>query len=361
MMVLNALRLTFINGRREKLAKVCKIYSIFPVWLLKLIHNINIPYFYNCAPDGVSKLMTDPTHSPPNNPTTNNTTLKFTATEAVVVIVLLSLLFIPAKFVAHVFFLSALCFVASGTIISILHAWVTDLDPIQTMVSEYALNKTRGPWMNAAFFLIGGGAISLGSALWHCGDMNRAIAAILTIAGSAAAALGIFSMQSLLKEEIPSSAYSGRLHGICVLISFTLAIISMLTFACSELKEVGTEQFWLRGVALVHFNFAGLSALFFGILGLNMVRKVQIHTSQHAVGVGLSALTVGTVRLKSSIDAAVNTQQSGDAKTVDSGAIVATVHQAKRGLGLLERILIFMFIEWGIFLSIIEIIRHPIF
>jgi hypothetical protein len=254
--------------------------------------------------------------------------------------------------------IAAICFILSGFLICRLHALVTDLDPLETMVSEYALDPQYGSLMHISFFVLGTGAVLQAISIFKSSPPEMIQAVVLVIAGMGAALMGVFSMQSRLPSEHPSSAASGKVHDTCVLVSFTSVLISMILLACWPVQVVDGKYPWLRGVALVDFNICALTTIFFAILGYNMQRKltgspamVRMQAVENVNKAG-SGDPDPNEKVYVSMFNGLGTHRK---KLADEGD--EAVKTANRGQGLLERILIFMFIAWGLILSCITISR----
>ena len=259
-------------------------------------------------------------------------------------------------------------FAVAGFIICRLHAAVTNLNPLETMVSEYALDPKNGQWMHLAFFLIGFGALNIGTAVCKLDLVQYNLEAsnktgkfghltwwpqllmliALVFISLGAIGMGFFSMRSQTKEELPSSEESGKWHDWCVMMSFGAAIVSMLLFTCSPAPIVGAALLWLRAFGLVFFSFALLATIFYVILGYYMSKKVSSPNENSANYVakfsGLSSERSGYGQ---------NSANGARALSPMNAAQASQVAKANMGQGMLERILIFMFIQWGLFLSMV--------
>jgi hypothetical protein len=247
-----------------------------------------------------------------------------------------------------------ICFVVSAALICVLHSLVRDLNPLEKMVSEYALDPDYGYLMHIAFFVLGFGAILLGGGVGARHLTEGIQSTVLCFAGVGAGSMGVFSMQARKHSELPSPPSEGKIHDWCVMISFTLVLVSMILMACWPVQVVGGRYPWLRGVALVDFNICALTVIFFGILGYTMKRNLPDKTmtskmQESQASASDPSAVRGYISHRYITAYSGFSNQRGDLKNYGNEA----VKTANRGQGMLERILIFMFIGWGLMFSFV--------
>ncbi len=229
---------------------------------------------------------------------------------------------------------SAACMLLSGLLICILHARDNaKLDPLQRMVSEYALDPKHGWMMHLAFALLASGAAVLAH-VFHGALVHDCIQFwLLVLASAGAVVMCLFSMKSQLNWEQKSPIAEGWMHDVGMLMSFSSVIASTAFTAIFPSRVLATNVPWLRGAALVYFTICGLSSILFVVLGFQGRKFIKPKSGKigHLVRPG-----------------SYYAMRSEDAKGQTQRAL-----SLQRGLGVLERILIFMFLFWGTVLSLV--------
>jgi len=234
---------------------------------------------------------------------------------------------------------------SAAIFIIVLHLVAANLDPVYKFVSEYSDVRGYGVIMRAAFFLIAIATFNLAISILHFNPSpntpDRIMFWLTFLAGVLTVGMGVFSQRTTTPGEIHTSRFVGNVHGFCAGTAFTLAIITMVVFACQPPLDV--DQ-WIRGAALAHFNVAVVVAVIYWILGLGKVKEARKNTK-------LS----GVATIAADIQATVMFSKKGpndhDLKSDPTNSDETDVDPINRGLGLVERILIFMFIEWELVLS----------
>ncbi len=275
---------------------------------------------------------------------------------------LLSAFHVAASHVSRIYAALALTgLVVAAALIATLHTKVVRLNPLLTMVSEYALDWDYGWMMHSAFFLIGAGAIWLAIATWVVPISSLLFPGLLAVAGVFAAAMGYFSMKSRTPDEMPSPPESGKKHDRCVLFSFGAGTVSMFVFAAAHGNGVLAVHSWLHAVGMMQFHITLLGVIFFAILGGHTRNEIKHQTGTREyvpilsglaagryAGEATAAIVGGAVGAALSAPAPGGSGKSGRARRRGAGA-------NNYGQGVVERILIFLFIEWGFFLSLVMI------
>jgi Protein of unknown function (DUF998) len=278
--------------------------------------------------------------------TNSSLSAKLDITLPVIIVVLLGVLSVlvktnhhAAQQIAEATGVMALCFlVAAAGMIARLHALVENLNPLTAMVSEYALDIKHGKLMHNAFFSIGGGAWLI--CLYYCITAHHALWMQITMfgAGLGSSAMGLFSMKSRMDGEIQTSDRSGKLHDISLIVAFGSGTVSMLVLTIMDGVGIVAAYPWLRAAALVQFNITALGMIFFLILGFKkkaMIRRKCANEKGDTLGY---ISTTG----RYSVKAADGTRKSYHSSGPEN-----------YGQGVVERILIFLFIQWGCYLSVL--------
>jgi len=111
----------------------------------------------------------------------------------------------------------------------IMHAARTDVDPLRTVMSQYA-NGSRGPVMSIVFYAFGATAIALGfrlrSAIARHG-ITRAFPVLLWVAGASLIVAGVFEVDRPLAPQTIQDA----IHSNSAAAAFVMLIVAMLLFS----------------------------------------------------------------------------------------------------------------------------------
>ena len=149
-------------------------------------------------------------------------------------------------------------------------------------------------------------------------------------------------MKSRMDGEIQTSDLSGKLHDISLFVAFGSGTVSMLALTIMDGTDIICAYPWLRAAALVQFNITSLGMIFFLILGFKkkaMVRQACKHKTGHTLGY---VSTTGRYSIKASDGTHTNCHTSG---------------AEYYGQGVVERILIFLFIQWGCYLAVLILLE----
>ena len=147
----------------------------------------------------------------------------------------------PTERLAH----SALGGVATfAAVVVAMHLLEPDFDPRDRYVSEYVL----GDWgllMNAAFFALGIGTISLGLALGRAMApirRTRGVRGLYVGAGVATIVAGVFNSDELVDGEVVEVTVPGAIHDVASLTLFATSIVAAFLLRSVFLATPGWER-----------------------------------------------------------------------------------------------------------------------
>lgn len=282
-----------------------------------------------------------------------------------------ALLVFKPPFVLANYMSIALLVIGTGLIIG-LHISTPNLDPLHHFVSQYSLNGRCGTTMRIAFYLIAVATFNLSFLLKEVDEISFkdtqsvvfgvGIRWIIFGAGIFTALMGVFSQRSTIIDDIKNTELEGNMHSVSSALSFGFAAASMLMFALPSTKLPQAME-WNRAFALCLFSITLITIILQLILG---IRKIKIVAKQKDASVSQLLTQEVSKRWNSARRAISGQTQSvqneadmNEQQTVVSenknikvnDEEVTSLVQANQGLGLTERILIFLFLEWEIIFS----------
>jgi hypothetical protein len=264
-----------------------------------------------------------------------------------------------------------------------LHFWESNLDPFGTYVSEYSVDKRYGILMRMAFFLLASATFGVCILLTKI-DSNYSLIGVVAGAGLFTMMMGFFSMRTTTPGEIHTSPIEGTVHGLSAGLSFGLAIFSMVLFAYWPPGGMVSGYEWTRAVALAQFHVAVVAMAAYVILGVAKIKTARKGTHlkfREMIRLDLKRNTAPLPPIEPGQQPADHARESDlipdtaqqispdltarvsslyrdeTAKTESMRRVKPLPDPEKRviattnkGLGLTERILILLFLEWEFFL-----------
>lgn len=174
--------------------------------------------------------------------------------------------------------LSAGCAIVSVVTILLLHLVRSDLNPLTSVLSEYALGQLG--WLGRLwFFALAVACASLSRALWPTAGSNVELAgtAFFSLGAVSLAAAGIFPMDSAAAIEVTTS---GLLHGVAGMIGISSLVLASLIMGWKLARK---PQWASARRLLIFFSVATLLA------DIGMTAAAAASGGQH-VGSGSSSL-----------------------------------------------------------------------
>lgn len=240
-------------------------------------------------------------------------------------------------------------------IILALHIWTPNLDPLDRFVSEYSLSRAHGNMMRTAFYLIAAATLNSSFLLARAG-MGFTLKALVFAAGVFSALMGVFSQKSSVIDDIKNTEFEGNMHSVSSVSSFGLATVSMLAYAYWRPEAVMVTMDWSRAFALALFNVTLVVVIVQIILGLRRIKLAKKQKRSGITALLADDVTRRAAALKTSLSAPQGAVQAHLTPTSEKSNLAApelqSLVQANKGLGLSERILILLFLEWEFFLCI---------
>ena len=173
--------------------------------------------------------------------------------------------------------------------------------------------------------------------------------------------MGFFSQKSGKIDDITNSEFEGNLHSLSAALSFGSATVSMLIFAISFEKSAAFQ--WVRGTALSLFSVTFLTVLLQIVLGLRKIEIVKEVKRDAGKSEASTAQIMRTDFRKSADAFGLFVQGISPSSPEDIRSDMLPEHtkdenirqlvRANQGLGITERILIFLFLIWAIALAVV--------